>query len=213
MTVMNAEGPKEPESTGAAEEATPAKAAQPDEPRETTEPEKPADENIFSDGNITKDTDVGDVKISVKDKVDFIESVVNNTRFTKDYSLFGGRMSLTVRSMTADETTAISTWLAKEGTKDSAGLVSGRYRKYLLSAQIARINGVDNPPLDQPLFETVGKDGKTVAPGWIDRCDAWDGYGSGVFQAILNCARNFDELYSALCGKAEDANFWSPDTP
>lgn len=213
MTVMDAEGTKEPDRIDVAEEAKPSEAAATEASSEATEQEEPEDNNIFSDGNVTEDTDVGGIKISVSDKAAFIDSVVNNSRFTKEYSLFGGKMNITVRSVTADETNAISTWIAKEGIKDSAGLVSGRYRKYLLAAQVARINGLDNPPLDLPLFETVGKDGKTVAPGWIDRCNTWDGYGAGVFQAILKCVKDFDELYSVLCGKAEDANFWNPDTP
>ena len=76
------------------------------------------------------------------------------------------------------------------------------------------LNGVEMPPLEEPLYEHVGSDGKTVEPpGWIRRCDYWDNVGFGKFQAILGCCKEFDTLYSILCSKAEDSNFWNPDTP
>ena len=175
-------------------------------------------ENIFSDANIINDsvvnTGIPVVTITSEDKFSFIDSVVSNTRFTKDYSLFGGKLKFTLRSLTSDEVSALASWAAKVGTMDSAGLVSGKYRKYLLSAHVAMLNGVEMPPMDEPLYEKLGGDGKsTVEPGWIKRCDFWDKIGFGQFQAILKCVGEFDALYSSLCGKAEDANFWNPDTP
>ncbi len=190
-------------------------------------------EGIFSDGNLPKDSvvDTGveeketaeDVSLGPKtksititpaEKAAFIDAVVNNTRFTKDYSLFGGRVKITVRSLTSDETNALAIWTVKSGAKDPSGLTAGRYRKYLAAAQIAMYNGVDMPPLEQPLFETLGKDGKTVnPPGWIERSGYWDGVGYGVFMAVMNCISDFDLRYSTLCKEANNENFWIPDTP
>lgn len=198
---------------------------------EPAEKEKQPEEkkNDFADGNLMesvnvdagekpKEMDLGSmnrqITITPDDKVAFMDAVVNNSRFTKEYSLFGGKIKFTVRSLTSDETNAIATWIAKCGTRDSAGLLAGRYRKYLMAAQIAKYNGVDMPPLDTPLFETLDKDGKTVKePGWTNRGAFWDGMGAGPFQAIMGCLADFDLIYSTLCRKAEDANFWNPDTP
>ena len=186
---------------------------------------KPADspkENVFSDKLLAKDSEVPDprngdrapIKISAADKVAFMDSVVGNTRFTKEYSLFGGRLKVTMRSLTSDEVNALAVWTAKQGTKDAAGMMAGRYRKYLLAASIAMLNGVEMPPLEEPLYETLHSDGKTtVPPGWVKRCDYFDGMGFAQFQALVNCAGEFDMLYSLLCREAEDANFWNPDTP
>ena len=176
------------------------------------------EENIFSDGNLGNESVVlsgkKDVVISADDKVAFIDAVVSNTRFTKDYSLFGGRIKLTIRSLTSDEVNALATWSAKQGTNDPAGLVAGKYRKYLLAAQVSMLDGVEMPPLEEPLYEHLGSDGKTIEPpGWIGRCSFWDNMGFGQFQAILGCIGDFDMIYSTLCSKAEDSNFWSPDTP
>lgn len=154
-----------------------------------------------------------DIEITPEDKVSFLDAVVGNTRWTRDYSLFGGKVTLTLRSITMDELNALSVWMLKKGSADSSSVVSGLYRKYLLSAQVAMVNGTANPPLEDPLFETVGPDGKTVPPGWLDRKRYWDDMSSGLFMAILQCVIDFDRRYSVLCGKAEDANFWNPDTP
>lgn len=178
-------------------------------------------ENVFSDERLMVDSLIMSLmdggkerRISPRDKIAFIDAVASNERFTKDYSLFGGKLTLTVRSLTSDEVNALASWTAKQGTKDSAGLMAGRYRKYLVAAHVAMLNGVEMPPLEEPLYERLGADGKTVdPPGWIKRSDYWDGMGYGQFQAIVKCLQNFDVLYSALCEKAEDANFWNPDTP
>lgn len=170
----------------------------------------------FSEENIGRETPSGGggPAITPADKAAFIEAVVENKRFTKDYSLFGGRMRLTCRSLTADEVNALAAWTSRIGTDDGAGLVAGRYRKYVLAAQVAMLDGVEMPPLEQPLFCRLGADGKTVEPpGWTKRCDYWDGVGYGTFTAALSCIAKFDALYAALCAKAEDENFWLPGTP
>ena len=196
---------------------------------EDKKPEKA--ESMFSDDNLSKDSvveadapaepkklDLGamkrDVTITSEDKVAFIDAVVENRRFTKNYSLFGGRVTLTVRSLTTDEVNALSSWTVRQGNKDSAGLLAGRYRKYLMAAHLAMLNGVEFPPLENPLFETMGSDGKTsLPPGWVKRCDQFDDMDFGRFNAIMGCIADFDTRYSILCNKAEDANFWNPGTP
>ena len=92
---------------------------------------KKEDKGIFSDRNLPNDSEVDTgkveedvslapktktVTITVAEKVDFIDAVVNNTRFTKEYSLFGGHLKLTLRSMTVDEVNALGFWTAKQGT-------------------------------------------------------------------------------------------------
>lgn len=224
MTVMET-----PENAAeAAQSAPPAKksvekpaeasAAQSSAPQQEQPPKK---ENIFSDANLPKNEEItlGDtaeqpVTITSDDKVSFVDSVVANTRFTKSYVLFGGKVTLTLRSLTTDEVNALSAWIIKRGAADSSGLLSGRYRKYLAAAQVARLNDTDMPPLEAPLFETIEKDGKTVQqPGWLARSAYWDDMAVGLFETVMARIKEFDALYSALCKKAEDVNFWNPDTP
>ena len=192
--------------------------------------EKADGENVFSDENIRKDTVVdtgvpkekdiyigdGNVKVTItpEDKVAFVDSIVRNERFTKEYSLLGGSLKLTVRSMTSDEVNAVAAWTARQGAEDPVGMMVGRYRKYLAAAQVSKLNGVEMPPLDEPLFPRVGKDGKTVdPPGWMNRFAYWDGMVYGLFMLVMKCINDFELTYSELCRRAEDVNFWNPDTP
>ena len=160
-----------------------------------------SEKNIHEDSELNvddkpkKDLDLGPmqrkVTITPADKVAFIDAVVNNTRYTRDYSLFGGNVKLTVRSLTTDETNALATWTAKQGTSDPSGMFAGRYRKYLMAAQIARLDGMDMPPLEEPLFETLSSEGKTVnEPGWIKRSEYFDGSAFEPPTPFSNSARS-----------------------
>lgn len=166
------------------------------------------------DGPSDVTSDGGEVVITPEDKIAFLDAVVGNSRFEKDYAIFGGRIKFRLRSLTSDESQAIASWILKQGAEHPRDQLVGRYLKYVLSAQVAKYNGVEMPPLEQPLFETLGSDGKTVGdPGWIGRSAFWDEKGVGVIQAMRACLDKFDKLYSTLCSKAEDENFWNPDTP
>lgn len=173
------------------------------------------EDGIFSGENLAKESDIDEkppMKISPEDKIAFLDSIIENKRFTKDYSLFGGKLKLKLRSLTSDEVNALGAWAARQGTKDSSGLMAGRYRKYLMAAHVEMLDGVEMPPLEEPLFETL-EGGRSVQPGWVGRCSYYDRLGFGKFNAIMSCIEKFDTLYSLLCRKAEDENFWDPDTP
>ena len=207
-------------------------------PETAEKPEKPAeqavekkDDGMLSQSNIASDTPVPkeevslgaalsigaetkDIVITPEDKMAFIDSVVNNTRFERDYSLFGGKLTLTVRSITAEEANALAAYAFKRAIADPTWHMSGRGRKHLLAAQISKFNGTVMPPLREPLFETLEADGKTTkTPGWVESTSFWDGKGAAVIDAVMNCIADFDRKYSTLCKKAEDENFWAPDTP
>lgn len=181
-----------------------------------------AKENIFSEEELGRDSKIDEKTdkntkeskiIIADDKIRFIDSIVQNTRFTKDYSLFGGKVTLTLRSLTNDEVNAMSAWIINNGSNDSSGILSGRYRKYLAAAQVEMLNGVKMPPLEDPLYATLDKNGKTtIDPGWVSRKEYWENMSMGLFGAIIKCIEDFDSLYASLCAKAEDSNFWNPDT-
>lgn len=195
--------------------------------------EKTHKENAFSDKNVSTTSEIPANEVSSgnmlglssskrdkplvitsRDKLAFLDSVVNNTRFTKDYSIFGGKVRFTVRSLTAEEVQALYAWILKMGTSDPTGQIAGRYRKHALAAQIAKFNDTEMLPLCAPLFTVIGKDGKIEKePGWVDQGSFWDDKPSGVLQAIFSCLKDFDDIYATLCTKAEDTNFWNPDTP
>ena len=188
-------------------------------------------ENMFSQENIGSDTivksdaedtpsnddsnkNLKEIVITPEDKKSFIDSVVSNSRFEKDYSLFGGNLKVTIRSVTAEETNALAAWAFKKSVSDPTWYLSGRGRRYILVAQVAKFNGTSIPPMATPLFETLQSDGHTIKePGWLASCAFWDGKSAAVVDAIIKCIADFEKIYSTLCSKADDVNFWSPDTP
>lgn len=178
--------------------------------RETTVPP----EEIRMEPTLSLSSEDRPVTITAEDKVAFLDSVVSNSRFEKKYKLFGGKISLRVRSLTADESQAIAAWALRHSADNPGDQMAGRFLKHVLAAQIASFNGVEMPPMAEPLYETLDKDGKTVSPvGWLNQGDFWDRQGFGVVQAVRGCVNSFDRLYAALCSRAEDENFWNPDTP
>ena len=188
------------------------------------------DKSMFSHENIADDSKVPaeevsmgaaisigtkpkDVVITPADKEAFINSVVNNTRFEREYRLFGGKLNVTIRSITADEANALAAYAFKKSMSDPSWHLSGMGRRHILSAQVSMFNGTKIPPLAEPLFETLDKDGKVNEPGWVASTSFWAGKDTAVVDAILRCISDFDIRYSTLCNKAEDENFWTPDTP
>jgi hypothetical protein len=128
--------------------------------------------------------------------------------------LFGDRLSITVRSLTQDELAALSAWAFKQAVADTTWHLSGQGRKYAMAAQVAMFNGIELSPLESPLFATVDSDGKTVLPpAWVERSNFWDDKSAGVVDQVMKCIDDFDSRYSILCSKANDENFWKPDTP
>ena len=236
MTILDPNQPAQAVEADAksdtAQNDAPEAASAADRPQTTDKPqETEKQESLFADGNLHQPAEIDRVEVSVgsvvglgtqvksivitpKDKLDFIESMINNTRFERQYTLFGGKIRLTVRSLTSEEVQALAAWILKQGTSEPEAQLAGRYRKYLLAAMVSKFNDVEMPPLEQPLFETLALDGKTVKkPGWLDRCAFWDEKSIGIVQALIGCLNDFDRVYSTLCSKASDENFWNPDTP
>ena len=188
------------------------------------------DDSAFSQENLAKETSVKvdgpageplkigaempSVTVTPEEKMAFLDAVIGNTRFTKTYSLFGGRITVKLRSLTLDELNAMAAWAFKQAVADPSWHLSGRGRKYALAAQVEMFNGVELHPLETPLFETLESDGKTTKPpAWVNRDSYWDDKGAGVVDAILNCLADFNNRYRVLYSKAQDENFWNPDTP
>lgn len=183
------------------------------------EDEQPAEDSksIFGEAmaSTTEDSVRGmQIKITPEEKVAFVDALVGNERFKLSYDLFGGKAKIVVRSMTFEETRALSEWCVRNAPKDIGGQISGKFRRFMLCAQIEMYNGTKMSNLAEPLFETLDKDGKTVTePGWLKQADFWDGMPTAVISALSKCVADFNRKYDYLISKAEDANFWNPDTP
>lgn len=152
------------------------------------------------------------VVVTPEDKIAFIDAIVQNKRFTRSFSVFGGKLTFTLRSRTFAETSAILSY--------ASSLVATNlnipYRYVLtlsiLAAEVDEFQGVKNPVLKDPLYKEIGTDGKISDVGWANQLDFWKSLPDSVIQAISDCAVEFERKYTALSNAARTANFWEPDT-
>lgn len=169
-----------------------------------------ANSKLYNSDKIAKEG----ITITPEEKKAFVDAIIGNKRFCSDYSIFGGSIRLTLRSLTTEEAMAVASYCMKNSVVDVSGQVTGKYRKYLIAAHIDKYNGTEFKPLAAPLFGTIGEDGEEKDPEWTNSEDIkfWDRAHPAVVSAVAKCVADFEAKYEYLTSKAEDANFWISDT-
>ena len=156
-----------------------------------------------------------DLIITTAEKAKFIESMITGERYTQTFSIFGGKISVTVRSRTADETHALYAYIrhtlaAKEG-ENSLSAVEGDMAYVPLVAQIAELNGVSYPEMKTPLTYEES-DGVIKEPGWYQDFKTWKSKPEGLTSALISCVQLFEYKYWTMTKEAGNKNFWKTDT-
>jgi len=158
--------------------------------------------------------DPGDLVITPEEKAAFIGAMITGERYTQTFRLFGGKVTVKIRSRTADETYALYAYirhtLAKDGP-DSLGAVEGDMAYVPLVAQVAEINGTVFPEMKTPLTYTES-DGKEIEPGWYGAFKAWKAKPEGLTSALISCVQLFEYKYWTMTREAANKNFWNSDT-
>lgn len=148
--------------------------------------------------------------ITKQNKDDFCSCLISNSRYTEKFSLFGGKVSLTIRSRTLEETDSIEAylrWMAATGGVYTAADYSNLARNILLAAQVQEMNGVSYPELKGPMRMTE-VDGKREPPGWLPQLETWGKMADAVALAVIRCVVEFEARYWFMVENAKDANFW-----
>ena len=152
--------------------------------------------------------------ITTAEKEAFIAAMISGDRYRQTFKLFGGRVTVTVRSRTAAETHALYAYirhfLSKEGN-DRVSAVEGDMAYVPLVAQIEELNGTRYPEMKQPLMYEVS-DGKEVPPGWYEDFRAWKAKPEGLTSALISCVQLFEYKYWMMTKEAANKNFWNSDT-
>lgn len=156
-----------------------------------------------------------DLMISPEEKSAFVDAMITGARYTHRFSLFGGRVSVLVRSRTAAETHAMYSYirytLAEKEGENVYSRIEGDMAYIPLVAQIAEVNGTAYPEMKGPLtFEESG--GKVVEPGWYEDFKAWKAKPEGLTSALISCVQLFEYKYWTMTKEATNKNFWSSDT-
>lgn len=158
--------------------------------------------------------DPSELVITSEEKTSFINAMITGKRYTQTFKLFGGNVSVTIRSRTADETHALYAYirhtLAKDGP-DSLTVVEGDMAYVPLVAQVAELNGTAFPEMKAPLMYTES-DGKEIEPGWYGDFKAWKAKPEGLTSALISCVQLFEYKYWTMTREAADKNFWNSDT-
>ena len=154
-----------------------------------------------------------DVKITDLDKEDFLVSVLGNKRFYKTYDLFGGRMVVRFRSVTADENAQIYRQIAldqQNGVIETRGEWVVKLLDYRMACALAQVTDRDGKIL-HAFPELPG------APTGKDQTNILSQYDL-LAQTVLAqeatrrllCLhlRDFCRLTEALEAMALDSNFW-----
>lgn len=180
--------------------------------------ENPADPLGLVKGPL-KPLDVEAVTITAEDKRKFQDCLIDNTRFTKTFTFFNGKVTATYRNRKNNETRAILVEITKYASDNKLSVMehSAKLRHALLHFQLAELNGVERPEVEAPLksIETFDKNtGKVVIvpPKWIEHMDAvFDGMSEGLTNVLYNGLRTFEKIYWSMVNSAKDQNFWNPE--
>lgn len=155
-----------------------------------------------------------ELEITPEEKAAFIDALISGKRYTQRMSLFGGQVSVVIRSRTAAETHALYAYIRHMlagGGEDGLGVVEGDIAYVPLVAQVAELNGTAFPEMKSPLTFTESGDNE-VPPGWYEDFKAWKAKPEGLTSALISCVQLFEYKYWTMTREAANKNFWNSDT-
>lgn len=173
-------------------------------------------------GNVDERTKINGAKyskaelvITPEEKAAFLEALVTGERYRQTYSLFGGKVIVTIRSRTSAETHAMYSYIRHVlSTTQGEGVYSrieGDMAYVPLVVQIEELNGVRYPEMTSPLtYEQRGED--IVEPGWYKDFLAWKSKPEGLTSALISYIQLFEYKYWTMTKEAGNKNFWTTDT-
>lgn len=165
------------------------------------------------------DDETETVTITAADKRRFQDCFVDGTRFTREFSICGGRFKGVFRNRKVIESRAILGELTRQAIAEnhSAADYADNCRHALLHCQIAELNGVVKPEFEAPLraVEKVNLDTRKVEvtpPKWaLEMNVVYGDMGEGPQNILYRELKTFEKIYWALVRSAKDQDFWSPE--
>lgn len=161
------------------------------------------------------------VTVTAADKENFLQSMVSGTRFTRPFSVLGGRITGEFRCRTAGETRAIVDELDRQAQlrRDSVFNHVLKMRYALIHCQLSELNGVTRPEWKEPLrsVETVAsKDGvasvEASTPVWYEEMQLiFDKRMDGMVDLLFAELGVFEKVYWALVQNVTVSSFWVPE--
>ena len=162
--------------------------------------------------------EMDEVVITPQDKRRFVDSFVDGSRFTRGFSILGGRITGMFRCRTAGESRAIIEELARQGSvlKETVYENAVKMRYALLHCQLAEFNHVARPEWKEPLMAVQKIDvvaGKVFSetPVWYQEMQLlYDKKMDGMVNALYAELKKFDKVYWLLVKNTANQDFWLP---
>jgi hypothetical protein len=150
--------------------------------------------------------------------------VVFGRRFTRPFSIFGGKLVGQLRSRTARESHAMMAELRRQYL---AGEITGdidygdRLRWAALRFQVQEVNGVEYPVPQEPLLAqkemSADADGTAkptiTPPKWVEESISYfsKNESEAFVAALYREVNKFEKIYWALVDHANDQAFWQTE--
>ena len=174
-------------------------------------------EDIFGLADMDEEDEV--IVVTAADKKRFQDCFVDGIRFTREFSVCGGKFKGVFRSRKVAESRAILTELTRMAVagNHSAADYANNCRHALLHCQIAELNGVVKPEFKKPYkavekVDVVAKTVEVIPPAWnLEMEVVYGEMGEGPQNILYAELKTFEKIYWTMVRSAKDQDFWRPE--
>ena len=155
-------------------------------------------------------------EVSDEEKTLWLRHVLGEERFTKAYSMYGGRVNIVLRSRTLEESNAVFEQLKVEPSGEGmTGLEPeflSKVNSYALVSSLASYNDEVYPPVTRENYPDTEhlleeeEHRSAVALAYEKHIQKLP---EGVVSAMIQCLNDFDHLVQVLQQHCNDSDFWS----
>lgn len=163
--------------------------------------------------NLQLPTERPPVTILPAERDSFLDALVTGGRFSLATSLFNGKVQVTFRARTQEETSAIYAEMYRAlnaGELPTNADWVCRVRAMLLACQVGLMNDKEFDELAEPLRMRVKGDGSEETAGWLGQVDWWlkqpEALATGLYEAL----QEFESKYWTMVENAANQDFWNP---
>jgi hypothetical protein len=165
------------------------------------------------------DSALDEVEITADDKKRFMDCFVDGVRFTRPFSMMGGKMAGVFRCRTSGESRAIIEELARQGELHDETVYEHavKMRYALLHCQLAELNHVSRLEWKEPLMsvqkiDTGSRKVTAEPPAWYPEMQLlFDGKMDGTVNALYGELKKFEKVYWTLVRNVANQDFWLPE--
>jgi len=156
-----------------------------------------------------------EVEVSNIDKDEFLDCLVDDRRFTRQFSLYGGRITGKFRSRSTEESMAILAEVNRIRRDKGAAFTLPEYAAFLrhasLAFQVIELNDVVySLPEGGLRAEYDVETDKIVAPKWTKLVEKYANMEEGLEQGIYTRLMEFERVYWTMVKNAANQDFWNP---